>query len=172
MKKIGLTIILILAVIAFPERVLGQVSSTIANIGIDANVIAPISISNTSLKKLNFGTITRSSSSGSITVTPDGQRSVTGGASALGSSSFSAAPFTVSGENSASFSITLPASGVLLTREGGTETMEVNAFTHDSGLVLSSNGEASFSVGATLNIDADQLIGEYHGSFSITVNYQ
>lgn len=153
--------------------VFGQTSSTVANVGIDAKVIAPISAINTGSTKLNFGTISRSSVAGTVIITAEGQRSSTGGVSILTSSLFSAAPFSVSGENSAGFNLTLPDNDdVKMTRSGGTEEMEVTNFTHDSGLVLSSSGTATFSVGATLNLDIDQVAGDYVGSFDVTIAYQ
>lgn len=153
--------------------VYGQTSSTVTNIGIDAKVIAPISASNTGSTNLNFGTISRSSVAGTVIITADGQRSSTGGVSILTSSLFTAAPFAVSGENSAGFNLTLPDNDdVKMTRTGGTEEMEVTNFTHNSGLVLSSSGAATFSVGATLNLDADQVAGDYTGSFNVTIAYQ
>jgi len=151
----------------------GQTSSTITNIGIDAKVIAPISASNTGSTNLNFGTISRSSVAGTVIITADGQRSSTGGVSILTSSLFTAAPFAVSGENSAGFNLTLPDNDdVKMTRTGGTEEMEVTDFTHNSGLALSSSGSATFSVGATLHLDADQVAGDYTGSFNVTIDYQ
>lgn len=162
-----------LFVIILSINCLGQVSPTAANIGIDAKVIAPISISNTGSTNLDFGTIIRSSVAGTVTVTPAGQRTFTGGVSVLSSSLFTAAPFSVSGENSAGFNLTLPDNDdVKMTRTGGTEKMKVTNFTHNSGLVLSSSGTATFSVGATLNLDADQVAGDYTGSFNVTIAYQ
>lgn len=173
MKRAIVSIVVIVLFSAFPCQVIGQVSSTAASIGIDAKVIAPISIENTGSTVLNFGTVTRSSAAGTIVVTADGERSATGGAAILGSSAFSAAPFSASGENNADFSIALPDDNdVVITRESGTETMEVTGFAHNSGLVLSGSGTATFSVGATLNLDADQAAGNYSGSFSVTINYQ
>lgn len=156
----------------FIGHVKAQVSSTASSIGIDANVIAPITIGNSGSSEMNFGTITRSSVAGTVILTADGSRTATGGVAILGSSSFTAAPFAVTGESNASFTITLPTSNVTLTRDGSTETMTVNAFTHNSGLKLSSSGTAEFSVGATLNVNADQVPGLYHGTFSVTIAYQ
>jgi len=173
MKRVLVSILVIAFCLGFPDHVIGQASSTAASVGIDAKIIAPISISNTGSTTLNFGTVVRSSTLGTITVTADGERSATGGAAALGSSAFSAAPFSASGENNADFTIALPDDDdVVLTREGGTEKMEVTNFGHNSGLVLSGSGVATFSVGATLNLDADQVAGDYSGSFSVTINYQ
>lgn len=172
MKRFFVSIFIIVFCLGLPNNVKGQASSTAANIGIDANVIAPITIINTGPTKLNFGTVIRSSAEGTVVVTPDAQRSFTGGASVLSNSSFSPAPFSASGENNSSFTITLPITDVLLTRENGTETMVVNEFTHNSALALSPLGVATFSVGATLNLAIDQVSGEYHGAFSVTINYQ
>lgn len=173
MKRIFISVIAIAAFVVLPLPVIGQVSSTVASVGADARIIAPISLGNDGSNRLNFGTISRSSASGSVTVSPDGVRTSSGGATVLASSLFSAAPFSVTGEKSATFSVSLPGNDVVvLTRVDGTETMEVTGFTHNSNLILSNTGSATFHIGATLNLDADQVSGDYHGSFSVTVNYQ
>jgi len=173
MKKLFVTTIIIAVSVAFPIGIVGQVSSTVTSIGIDATVIAPISIVNTGSTPLDFGTIARSSTAGTVTITPVGGQSPSGGVSVLSSSGFSAAPFAVTGENDASFNITVPSnSTVELTRSGGSETMAVNDFAHNSTLVLSGTGAGTFSVGATLYVNADQIAGDYTGSFAITVAYQ
>jgi hypothetical protein len=121
----------VLMALLIPELLIGinlkaQVSSTVTNIGIDAKVIAPITLENISSTSMDFGTLTRSSVSGSVTLIPGGGRTASGGVSVLSSSPFSAAPFSVTGENNASFNITLPANNtVQLTRVGGTETMKL-----------------------------------------------
>jgi Mat/Ecp fimbriae major subunit len=172
MKRVSEFILLVVMLIVVP-KVLAQVSSTVTGIGIDAKVIAPISIENTGHTPMDFGTVSRSSTAGTVTVTPAGGRSATGGVSVLSSSSFSAAPFHVTGENNASFNITKPLDNtVVLTRSGGSETMAVNGFDHNSTLALSGTGSETFSIGATLYVNADQLAGEYTGSFAITVAYQ
>lgn len=173
MKKFEIVIVVMAIFLIIHSEMMAQVSSTAASVGIDAKVIAPISIENTGSTVLNFGTVTRSSLPGTVVVTADGDRSATGGASILGSSAFSAAPFSASGENNADFNIALPDDNdVVMTRDGGTETMEVTGFGHNSSLVLSASGISTFSVGATLNLDANQVAGDYSGSFSVTINYQ
>jgi hypothetical protein len=163
-------IVFIVAIAWIPCSLMAQVSSTATSIGIDAKVIAPITIENTGSTSLDFGTISRSTAVGYVTVTPEGDRSASGGVSVLSASDYSAAPFTV---GDAAFNITLPADGTVeLTRSGGTEKMSVDGFDHNSTLTLSSAGTESFSVGATLTIGASQVAGEYSGSFSVTVAYQ
>ena len=166
-------IVFIVALAWVPCSLMAQVSSTATSIGIDAKVIAPITIENTGSTSMDFGTISRSTAVGYVTVTPEGDRSASGGVSVLSASDYSAAPFTVSGEGDAAFNITLPADGTVeLTRSGGTEKMSVDGFDHNSTLTLSSAGTESFSVGATLTIGGSQVAGEYSGSFSVTVAYQ
>lgn len=160
---------------ALANTAFSQTSSTITNIGIDAKVIAPIEASKSS--DLNFGTITRSSTSGSVkidfasegsgfTITPSG------GVSIL-TSAFSGATFEITGENNAIYSFNLPSGDeVILTRKGGTEVMTVTGFDDNSVRVLSDTGTDSFSIVATLNVGANQVAGDYEGDFSITISYQ
>jgi len=173
MKNVFVSVIALAIIILLPCRAMGQVSSTAASVGIDAKVIAPISITNTTA--LNFGTVSRSTASGTVILALDGTRSSTGGATVLSSSSFSAAAFSVTGENSATYSVTTPKStdAVTLTRQNGNgETMTVTNFINNSPTSLSEAGTATFLVGATLNLGANQIAGNYTGSFSVTVAYQ
>lgn len=172
MKKLFVSIIIIAASAAFPGEMMGQISSTATDIGVDAKVIAPISIENAGSSSLNFGTVSRSSSSGTVVMDTDGDRTVTGGVTVLASPSGTTAQFTVSGENDVAFNISLPADNAIkLLRTGGSEQMEITGFGHNSTLVLSATGAASFAVGATLNVDADQVAGDYHTTFAVTVAY-
>jgi hypothetical protein len=52
--------------------------------------------------------------------------------------------------------------------------MPVSDFVHDMGSTptLSLTGTASFVVGATLSVAANQPAGEYTNSFAVTVAYQ
>ncbi len=171
-RYLSITLLLFFA-FASAWNVVAQVSSTLTGIGIDAKVIAPITLENNGNTPLDFGTVSRSSTAGTVTVPTTGDRIPDGGVGVLGSSSFSPAPFTVTGENSSAFNVTLPANGtVVLTRVSGAETMAVNGFTSNAPSSLSSSGSASFTIGATLSVGANQMAGEYTGSFAVTVAYQ
>lgn len=175
MKRFSRKALLSIVLFSVSCALFAQVSSTVSSIGIDAKVIAPITIENTGNTALNFGTISRSSTAGTVIVPISGDRTSTGGVGVLGSSSFSRAAFNVTGENNASFNITLPTNGtVQLTRTGGSEKMAVDNFLSSAGTTasLSATGTASFVVGATMTVGADQPAGEYKGSFVITVAYQ
>jgi hypothetical protein len=76
----------------------------------------------------------------------------------------------VSGDKNKHFDVILP-SDVTLTMEGGTETMTVSTFTESAPSKLDLDGEAVFSVGATLAVAANQAGGLYMGTFDVTVTY-
>jgi hypothetical protein len=149
-----------------------QVTSTAFSIGIDAKVFAPITIVNTGSTPLNFGTISRPSISGEVTITEEGNRTSSGGVSLMISSDYSAAPFAVTGDKNATISITLPSDDLVrLEREGGSETMAVDFFKNSPCTSLDNEGKATFIVGATLKVSANQAPGDYKGDFEVTVAY-
>lgn len=138
-------------------------------------IIKPISIEND--RDLRFGNIVPSSALGTVIVTPAGARSRAGGATFIPSlpGIFSSAQFTVYGQANAAFTITVPANNiVVLTKSGGTD-MKVRAFKHNltstSSRKIGPGGSKVFTVGATLNVNANQNPGMYTGTFNITVAY-
>ena len=122
---------------------------------------------------LEFGTLVPSSLAGTATINPNTDaRSTTGGAVGATGAIPSAAHFTAAGVPGAIALIALPGS-ITLTRIAGTETMNVTG--------ISSNGPTlrtfpatptiDVSVGGTLNVAANQVAGDYSGSFTVTVLY-
>lgn len=133
-----------------------------------ARLILPITL--TKNADLGFGQIASGGTSGSVTVTPAGGRSATGGASLGSAAGVGAAQFTVTGDLLATYSITLPGSTTL---SSGGNSMTLNAFasspsgTGNLGLL----GQQTLTVGATLQVGANQPSGTYSGTFSVTVAY-
>jgi hypothetical protein len=130
------------------------------------------SLSNTS--SLAFGTFV-ATSAGSVSVRPDGSRMQSGGAWLLQQGGgASPARFLVQGTPNTVYAITLPANGSVQLSDGAGHSMSLQAFEHDAGglAILSSNGMAQFSVGATLSVGSAQAEGAYSGAFSVIVNYQ
>jgi len=119
---------------------------------------------------LRFGELFTGPSPGTCIVTPLGARSSTGGVGLGGSFSAGAASFTVGGDPLAAFSVTLPGP---TTMTSGGDGMTVDAFTSDpSGAgQLDALGNQTLTIGATLNVGANQAPGDYSGSFSVTVAY-
>ena len=84
----------------------------------------------------------------------------------------SAAAFTVQGSALRLLDITLPPSATL-NRIGGGGTMSVINFTRYPSLAQTdSGGQFAFTVGARLNVNAGQAVGDYKGAFPVEVNYQ
>lgn len=138
-----------------------------------AVIITPIAI--TKDVDMHFGNLAvQTATGGTAVLAPAGTLTTTGGVTSPSvQGSRAAASFTVTGDGSRTFSITLPSS-VVLTRNTGTETMTANAFTSNptpTGTLAS--GTATVTVGATLNVSAAQVAGTYVSGtpFTVTVNY-
>ena len=125
-----------------------------------------------STQPLAFGSVV-AASGGSVTVAvnPLG-RSGSGGVVLLPSGSWSAASFSVTGDPSATYAITLPANGVVALTSGA-NSMAVDNFTSSPAATgqLGGGGSQTLMVGATLSVAGNQASGSYSGSFTLTVNY-
>lgn len=132
--------------------------------------VLAISISN--LQALAFGKFA-AGSGGTVTVSPSGARTATGGVILLSSGSGSAASFRVSGDPGLTYYIVLPANGVVALGNGTGQTMPVSDFTSSPAAAgqLDLSGVQTVSIGATLNVSAGQAAGNYSGSFDVTVDY-
>jgi len=149
--------------IAFPVHAASETAS------VTADVIIVITLTNRS--GLVFGDISTSNSPGTVVLTPDGSRNSTGGASFNSTVASGPAVFDVAGEPNSTYSISLPATVVL--SEFGGSNMVVDNFASlpvVTGLT-DSGGQQSLFVGATLNVDSNQLVGRYSGTMSVTIGY-
>ena len=143
-----------------------------------ATIITPISIVNAG--DMNFGNIAVDATSGTVVLTSAGARTRTGGVTLpVSKGTVSAAKFTVKGQVSSTYSITLPTTALTLT-SGTSNSMTVTGFTSDitgsltSGAgTLAADGTQTINVGATLNVGASQAAGLYVSGtpFAVTVNY-
>lgn len=160
--------IAVTAVLALASTVQAQQNTSSTTANATARIITPISI--TKSTDLNFGDVVPTASSGTVVVTPAGARSATGGATLGSSSSVSAASFTVAGQANAAYTVTLPSSATITS---GANSMTVNTFTSTpSGTGnLGAGASQTLSVGATLQVGANQAIGTYTGTFSVSVAY-
>lgn len=157
--------------IGFTATANAQNSATQNDVTAAAQIVAPISISKAS--DLNFGSIVRSVAGGTVVVAPSGSVTPTGVSMFTGAASIATAPaaFTISGENGATYQVTLPADGDVVLSDGGTNTMSLTAFTHNATGTFGAS-EETFKVGATLNVGANQAAGNYVSpAFNVTVAY-
>jgi hypothetical protein len=133
-----------------------------------ARIITPITLTNT--QGLAFGNIAASSSLGTVTISTAGVRSSAGGVTPSAIGTYNNAIYAATGEANATYSISLPASTTIT---DGTNNMTVNGFTSDptpTGL-LNGSGLQTINVGATLNVNANQVAGNYSGTYNVTIAY-
>ncbi len=133
---------------------------------------------------LNFGKIIAGTTAGTVTVTPTGSRSATGGVKLATDVSVKPARFAGKGSPNQTVVIAVTSNTATLTRVGGTQKMTMDTFvigsTPTANLtttplafrIAAPTGIFTFPVGATLRVGANQTPGTYTGSFTITLNYQ
>ncbi len=143
-------------------------------------IVAPINIVNDG--ELNFGSFA-SGIAGTLKITSAGVRSATGGVktnSIVGT--VTPASFKVTGESGYTYSITLPiedTEDLILTDAVSSTTVTVTKFESSVAVgagqlsVSELGGEETFTVGATLEVGANQVAGTYKSTagFQVTVNY-
>lgn len=170
MKNIFKTLVVAGAFLAINSDSYGQATAT-ANAS--ATIVTPISITKT--QDMNFGNIAVSASTGgTVVLAPAGTRTATGGVTLPATTgTVQTARFTVNGEGSYTYAITLPSTAVEL-NDGASHTMELTTFTSNpSATGTLSSGTQTLNVGATITVAAGQTAGTYTTTspFSVTVNY-
>ncbi len=145
-----------------------------------AKVNRPITLTNS--RDLNFGTIIRGATAGTVTLNArTGARTSTGGV-VLAGTGFTTAAFAGSGTAARIVTVSLGATSITLTNSSGPGTMTVNTFR------ISTNGAAvqtlprnytipasramTYAIGGRLNVAANQADGDYSGTLALTMNYQ
>ena len=160
------------AVIGFSNSTFAQATATASA---SANIITPITIVKT--VDMNFGNVAVSAvNAGTAILAPAGTRTTGGGGGVTlpaTAGTVSAASFTVSGQASYTYAITLPSSCTIT--DGASHNMNVNAFTSSPSATgaLSTGGTQTLTVGATLNVTAGQFSAAYTNATGVpvTVNY-
>lgn len=135
-----------------------------------AIALAPLSLVN--VTDLEFGTMISGPTAGTATVNAfTGGRTTTGGVTGVTNDSSAARFVTYGGPLQFIFVTRGPLP--VLTRDGGTETMNVSGLTLDGATFrfLNAAGVVDLNVGGTLQVGADQEPGTYSGTFDITVTY-
>jgi Domain of unknown function (DUF4402) len=136
---------------------------------------------------LEFGKMFAGPTAGTVVVNGAGVRTKTGGVTLAGGT-FHPAEFSGYGDRNQRVTVAIDIiPPVQITRAGGTQQMLVNTFTITPLSGLQNNGPAgrykiqpnagstgifSFAIGATLNVAANQMPGNYDGTFSVILNYQ
>jgi hypothetical protein len=139
-----------------------------------AEVIAALTANEQS--QLSFGKFSPETNGGEIHLSPQGVRSVTGNV-ILSGGGHNAGSFIITGEDQATFSITLPSGQSILTNITGSKTMTVTGWESTPapgiGVGVLNGGTLEVKVGATLLVGSmnDNPVGIYTGSYVITFAY-
>ena len=172
MKNFSKVLAIAAVALGFANSSFAQATATAAA---SATIITPISIAKN--VDMAFGNVAVSATTGgTVILAPAGTRT-TGGAGGVTlpatTGTVAGADFTVTGQASYTYAITLPSTATLT--DGATHTMIVNAFTSFPATtgVLSGGGTQDLKVGATLNVSAAQTAGTYTNATAVpvTVNY-
>lgn len=148
-------------------------SQATASAPASATIVTPIGI--TKMVDMNFGNIAVKGTAGTVVLSTAGVRTPSGGVTLPATAgTVAAASFTVSGEGAYTYSITLPTSLTISDAAATPNTMTIDAFTSNpSGTGALTAGSQVLTVGATLNVGANQVTGAYTNAtgFDVTVNY-
>lgn len=125
----------------------------------------------TAVDGLRFGAILRPATAGVVEIAPDGAITAN-----IDVSTYPAnrgpSRFLVNGENNRRFIVFLPNR---INISNGTSTMSVDRFRMNAingSTRFDSNGRFNLYVGGRLNVGANQAVGQYSGTFDVTVVYQ
>lgn len=168
MKKVTIILTGVILMALTSVNVFGQASSSTAAAEATAKIITPIQLTNT--QGLAFGNIAASNNPGTVTISPAGTRTSSGGVTPSAIGTFHAAIYNAAGEPNATYTITLPSS---ITISLGANSMTVDGFTSDpaSTGTLTVGGTQTINVGATVNVGANQAPGDYSGTYDVTIAY-
>ena len=137
-----------------------------------ATILKPITI--IAGQTLNFGDIAPREAESVVDMSVTGTRVLdSGDAQLVPTDEGQNGTFTIAGQANAGFAITIPTAAITLTNSESSETMTVDNFVSSLGLssILNASGAASLSIGAKLNVAADQSAGTYNGTYEVTVAY-
>lgn len=174
-KKCARTVLCLLAILIATSGhlIMAQVSAT-ATGHIYAEIIPVFSANEVS--QMFFGKFSPGATGGEVILTPESTISVLGDIYA-GSGTHNAAIFCISGDNSVTYSISLPTEPATLTNTASSKTMVVNNWVSvpESGIGEGNleNGSQMVYVGATLTVGTieDNPPGLYSGTYKITFDF-
>jgi hypothetical protein len=172
MRKFTILFAVSLFMIGFASTSYAQTDFITATATANATIITPIAI--IKVNDLNFGNIVATTTGGTVVLSPAGARTESGVQLPAVTGTVSAASFTVTGQDGYAYSVTLPADGYAIKTGTGTptQTMTLTSFISNTTGTLT-GGTETLSVGATLNVVANQAAGTYIGAspFDVKVNY-
>jgi hypothetical protein len=165
MQKLFVILSILLSAQGFAQASASAVVNTVVR------VVEPITIRKS--LDLNFGNVLSSYNPGSLILSPDGTRTAVGVqiSNAVQGQVSPAQAIVTHGDNN--YSITLPDSYTLYNQGNPNQTILINQFRVEPSINSGMQGADILKIGATLNLEANQVPGVYTNSagFSVTVTY-
>jgi Domain of unknown function (DUF4402) len=163
---------------------LAMAPAAVAQVQTGSAKVAVVSrLSFINVEELEFGTLLAGATAGTVVISPAGARTKTGGVTLVGGT-VQPARFAGRGTRNQTVLISLVNTPSTLQRVGGTETMTLDQLTLGStpSAVLTTTPQAfritapsgvfNFPIGGRLSVAANQVPGDYVGTFAVTLNYQ
>jgi len=139
-----------------------------------AKIIAQLEI--TQEAGLDFGTIGAKSTATNVTIAATAAGTRGGTADLIATAIGNSGEFSVTGQPSSNFSITLAAAATTLSPVTGTgDPMVIGSWLASgdlTGHTTDGDGAATFYVGATLTVGASQDAATYTGTYDVTIHYE
>ncbi len=161
---------ILLLFLLFSLQGFSQASAT-STVTARVRVVEPIKI--TKSVDLDFGNVIGSFSTGTLTLDPDGIRTANGVQISNAVPGDVTAAEAIVTHNNNNYSISLPESFTLYNSENPDQFLLINRFTVQPLPFAGDEGSDVLKIGATLNLEANQLPGYYTNSagFNVTVSY-
>jgi hypothetical protein len=172
-KRLPLLLALAVAALSSNPAYAGSGDSSVFSGFVQARVVTPGRV--VALRDLRFGQFLQPSTAGTLTIaTNNAATAAAGMTDNIGipqlAAGRGAGGFTLTGTANRSFIVTLPSSATITS---GSASMSVTNFTANTlvgGLGrLDLNGSYVLNVGARLNVGGGQAVGQYSGTYNITV---
>jgi hypothetical protein len=133
----------------------------------EAEILAALDVTlDATRNTLDFGSLAESGAGGTVTLTPAGV--FTCGAGLVCSGTTETPNFDIDGEAGATVNIS---HAPTMSLANGANTMNVALSASAASLVLDGSGVGTFDVGGVLTVGANQAVGTYTGSLTVTVVY-
>lgn len=171
MKKFSIVVSVFLALMLY-NKVSGQNTSTVEG-DASAQIVSPLQLTNSS--DLAFGEIIGTQPGGTVIIDPveDPDPHFSNPAAATNDPNVTSSTFNVIGIPNAVFLVALPKKDIRI--NSGSAKMKVTDFTcnllNNHG-IIATTGTQTFYVGGTLEVGHNQKVGDYSGTFEITIQYQ
>jgi hypothetical protein len=152
------------------DQTTGNRSGAAALEDLHLKIIKPLSVSK--VANLAFGDVVAGATAGTVVLAPAGTRTSTGGVTLGNATGVAAGQFSIDGEPSQSYAITVSPSSLSLTGPGTAMKVDTWVVSPTSPGVLPAAPPAALALGGTLHVNANQAQGSYSGILTVSANYQ